>query len=707
MSTTRRLFVAALLAVVCTTLGAGPAHAALRVLVDEIHGFRCGYELSSMWPDLEWTILTAADYPIETVLASGVVIEDTEIEFTVPPGVEALYVRLEVPAGTTQYPFITLYGPFGRFVRDHFFGHLHIESPQPGNYRLDYSTWMPTPTPYVIGVGPHVLTAERLAEHDVVLRLYDNTAFLLIGNMPSYSGREHLLLEAHVAAGGGNLLVREPEVEIAVKPIIDLATSVPLVCDVTVAMPGVLTFAVPDAVTAPVPGGEAATWHDLAVVPGTTTRVLYEAAMSPPHRMLQVAGGGHTGLRLRNHGDRPLLETHLARHVGDGQWQLVVAGDLRSGQTVDAPAGEVLARGEVVQRLQAALTAGGLAAGLTDDQLAEFQGRYRWADRLLDAADAAGCWTAMYRVDETACDAILPLITAPAAAERARALWFWITDIPDGLADDHPWPAQPPTPTLAATGAEGSPLQLAEYGFIRQRYPLDAALKDDYWLNWMFHDDVWLVDPVNNAGAMERPWLPTIGPHPAAAALTAGLGPLGGVRVGAVWAPVEDRILGAGPDAFTDDGFVMPGDRPPVVVAAGHGDGRFAAVASRALFFDYSPANRTFARRLLQWTASGVTSAPDALPTARIARLDARPNPFNPRTEIQLVLAAPGPVRVSVHDLAGREVAELLRADLAAGERRLAWDGRDHGGRAVAAGVYVVRVDAGGEVAGRKVTLVD
>lgn len=713
MSTVHRLAASILVVLACSTLGADAAHATLSVLVDEIHGFRCRDQLAALWPDCELTALTAADYPMEMILASGVVSEDTEIQFTVPPGTVALYVRFQVPAGTSQYPFISLYGPSGGFVGDHCLGHLHVESPSAGNYTLAYASWEQDPTPYEIGIGPHVLTAGRLAEYDVVLRLYDNTGFLLIGNMPSYSAREFDLLAAHVAAGRGNLLVREPEVEIAVKPIIDLTAPVDLACDLTVALPGVLTFAVPDAATAPVPGGEAATWRNLAVAPGATTRVLYEGALSPPHRMLQVSGSADTGLRLRNHGLEPLLETHLARRVGDDRWQLVSAGDLRPGPTVAAPAGEVLARGEVVRRLENVLAAGGRLAGLAPDQLAEFQGRYRWIDRLLDAADGTGCWTAIYRVGEAACDAILPLVTTPAAADRARTLWFWLTNIPDGLPDDMVWPAQPPTPVLAGTGAASSPLQLVEYGFIRQRYPVTpeapaaSAAKDQYWLDWYFHDEVWLLDPVDNAGWPEVPWLPTIGAHPAAAALTAGLGPLGGVRVGAVWASEAERILGGGPDAYTDDGFFWPGDLPPVVVATGLGDGRFAAIASRELVFSALPANRTFVKRLLQWTASGVTAAPDDLPAARIARLDARPNPFNPRTEILLVLTAPGPVRVTVYDLAGREVAELLRAHVGAGEQRLAWDGRDRQGRPAATGVYLVRVNAGGEVAGRKVTLVE
>ena len=74
------------------------------------------------------------------------------------------------------------------------------------------------------------------------------------------------------------------------------------------------------------------------------------------------------------------------------------------------------------------------------------------------------------------------------------------------------------------------------------------------------------------------------------------------------------------------------------------------------------------------------------------------PNPAGERTELRFALGgdAGTPVRVSVYDLRGRLVRELLRADLSAGEHTVAWDRRDARGRRTAAGVYLVRIDAGG-----------
>jgi hypothetical protein len=76
------------------------------------------------------------------------------------------------------------------------------------------------------------------------------------------------------------------------------------------------------------------------------------------------------------------------------------------------------------------------------------------------------------------------------------------------------------------------------------------------------------------------------------------------------------------------------------------------------------------------------------------------PNPFNPATMISFTLAETGPARLSVHDLAGREVALLVNGLLAAGEHSLSFDA----GR-LSSGVYFYTLEAGNRVETRKMIL--
>lgn len=72
------------------------------------------------------------------------------------------------------------------------------------------------------------------------------------------------------------------------------------------------------------------------------------------------------------------------------------------------------------------------------------------------------------------------------------------------------------------------------------------------------------------------------------------------------------------------------------------------------------------------------------------------PNPARTDAWISLRLAAPSEVRLTIHDAAGRKVRSLASGRWEGGERRIRWDGRGDRGERVAAGVYFVRLEAGG-----------
>ena len=73
------------------------------------------------------------------------------------------------------------------------------------------------------------------------------------------------------------------------------------------------------------------------------------------------------------------------------------------------------------------------------------------------------------------------------------------------------------------------------------------------------------------------------------------------------------------------------------------------------------------------------------------------PNPFRDRTAFTFHLPSAGPVRLTVHDVAGRRVALLHDGTLPAGTHR-----RELDGRGLAAGVYFARLTAGGETVSTK-----
>lgn len=101
-----------------------------------------------------------------------------------------------------------------------------------------------------------------------------------------------------------------------------------------------------------------------------------------------------------------------------------------------------------------------------------------------------------------------------------------------------------------------------------------------------------------------------------------------------------------------------------------------------------------------------VEEAKDRAEPPKTALMAPRPNPFNPRTEVRFSLEREGLVQVVVYDVRGRRVRTLASGSLAAGLHALTWQGIDDRGGSVASGVYFLKMEFGGQVMTRRMTLV-
>jgi N-acetylneuraminic acid mutarotase len=83
------------------------------------------------------------------------------------------------------------------------------------------------------------------------------------------------------------------------------------------------------------------------------------------------------------------------------------------------------------------------------------------------------------------------------------------------------------------------------------------------------------------------------------------------------------------------------------------------------------------------------------------------PNPFNPVTVIPFRLGMARHVLLRIYNTHGRVVRTLIDRWLPGGAHEVLWDARDAGGRPVAAGIYLYRLEVGTFVARRKMVLED
>ncbi len=108
-----------------------------------------------------------------------------------------------------------------------------------------------------------------------------------------------------------------------------------------------------------------------------------------------------------------------------------------------------------------------------------------------------------------------------------------------------------------------------------------------------------------------------------------------------------------------------------------------------------------FTRRDDSW---GITDVPQVAPRCLLE--PPRPNPFNPSTTVAFSVSRAADLTLSVHDLKGRQVAELVQGRFQPGRHMVEWNGRDAAGRNVASGVYLMRLHGDGVEASRTATLI-
>jgi len=105
----------------------------------------------------------------------------------------------------------------------------------------------------------------------------------------------------------------------------------------------------------------------------------------------------------------------------------------------------------------------------------------------------------------------------------------------------------------------------------------------------------------------------------------------------------------------------------------------------------------------LPCSPTAVESRPTPAPVASM--LPSRPNPFNPTTVLEYRISSAGPVRLTVHDAAGKRIATLTDGFHRAGRYATRWHGAADSGQPVASGVYFARLSANGSTTIHKMTL--
>ena len=97
-------------------------------------------------------------------------------------------------------------------------------------------------------------------------------------------------------------------------------------------------------------------------------------------------------------------------------------------------------------------------------------------------------------------------------------------------------------------------------------------------------------------------------------------------------------------------------------------------------------------------------SATDLIPTTTELS-NIYPNPFNPSTTIDYNLNASSDVSIVIYDMKGSIVRTLVSNYQDAGLHQITWNGKNDFNSQVSSGMYLVRMDANGQVFQQAITL--
>ncbi|MCK5051862.1 MAG: T9SS type A sorting domain-containing protein, partial [Candidatus Cloacimonetes bacterium] len=91
----------------------------------------------------------------------------------------------------------------------------------------------------------------------------------------------------------------------------------------------------------------------------------------------------------------------------------------------------------------------------------------------------------------------------------------------------------------------------------------------------------------------------------------------------------------------------------------------------------------------------------EIIPTINV-QLYNYPNPFNPITTISFSILEESKLELSIYNIKGQKVKQLVSDQLLAGQHSIIWTGDDESGKLVSSGVYLYKLNVNGKTEGTK-----
>ena len=165
---------------------------------------------------------------------------------------------------------------------------------------------------------------------------------------------------------------------------------------------------------------------------------------------------------------------------------------------------------------------------------------------------------------------------------------------------------------------------------------------------------------------------------------------------------MEDYVLNFGPPWF------QPADSTLMLPEAGAEITITGALMENAPMWDMDVVVVTMLNGAV-WRELGPMQGGGMMPRrvvgSSIGHHENSPNPFNPSTDISIELLQDGNLDVSIYDITGHQIKNLVNQGYTKGNYNFTWDGKNYLGNSVPSGVYFYRIQTGNSVSSSRITL--
>lgn len=674
-------------------------NAQTRLLVDCIHGvnYYSQFEFydpqlidfSAIFPDCQISYLNRNNLPITNVLYIQTVSgqQTLSLNYNLPDSLVTLYVDAKyLPVDSLNMITGTIYDTQGNVVSHVNQGIAHADSAFGNNWQVNLNLNPALTAEIKIGYGPALFKSEQyphnpidLSRYDVVLRMYDNTYYALLGNADNYSDLDKLALGEAFNDGMRFLNMINAHETMVDKPFVDFYSNKDLTIDYSLDFQGTPTYCDPK----PIFKDNSVSWTKQSITKNKENEIVYEGSLKQPLNFLYFTIQGDQ-LNIQNQINDDLYSLNLLRYQ-NGHYEYGYIDVINKKSKLFFSDWTTTNPKDLIKNWKNEWIQDAIKTGLYQPEAEKLISNYTWIEGLMHRAYLnPGQIFATYRISENTYNQLIPYECNPTPESVNRQLWVmlsYITNTP---------PREP---------------------FLLNPATIPSKTKEDFIMH-----EYGVVDEYYQADTRDNSFF-GVSPHHWYQNSSLAILPYNNIISQYVFNGISDLQLGSDFTCFASANPINQGifyaqgyeQDYPFALAQTVGDNGGFIIMGTSSFVINQGDNHAFLRNCIDalkncsfFPSSG--NNPEIVKPERL-RINSIPNPFNSRTTINYYLPDSNPAQIEIYNIKGQLVYCSGQLNAKRGDNTITWSAKDKNNKTLSSGIYFCKLKTAKETIIHKMML--